>query len=144
LRQHSRARNIGAQEPQPGDRRRDHDCPPSRGGVRKTGVRATDQLGAATSGWSGTGVGMENDLASRTGRHTSELRYRAEDLIYEAWQVAGERRVSLARMALELWPDCADGYMLLAQAASSLEEARETPRRRTRPIAPRSGWCHVP
>ena len=68
---------------------------------------------------------MGNDLASRAGRHPSELRYRAEDLIYEAWQVAGERRVSLARKALELWPDCADGYVLLAQAASSLEEARE-------------------
>ena len=31
----------------------------------------------------------------------------------------------LARKALALWPDCADGYVLLAQAASSLEEARE-------------------
>jgi hypothetical protein len=71
---------------------------------------------------------MENDLAaigSRAGRHTPELRCRAEDLIYEAWQVAGERRVSLARKALALWPDCADGYVLLAQAASSLAEARE-------------------
>ena len=31
----------------------------------------------------------------------------------------------LAREALALWPDCADAYVLLAQAASSLEEARE-------------------
>jgi len=31
----------------------------------------------------------------------------------------------LAREALALWPDCADGYVLLAQAASSLDEARE-------------------
>jgi hypothetical protein len=51
---------------------------------------------------------------------TPELRCRAEDLIYEAWQVAGERRVSLARKALALWPDCADGYVLLAQASRVL------------------------
>jgi tetratricopeptide (TPR) repeat protein len=85
-------------------------------------------LGAATSAWSGIGVGMEADLAviaSRAERHASEPRYRAEDLIYEAWEAAGPRRAVLARKALALWPDCADGYVLLAQAASSLEEARE-------------------
>jgi len=45
-------------------------------------------LGAATSGWAGIGVGMENDLTaigSRAERHAAEPRYRAEDLIYEAW-----------------------------------------------------------
>jgi len=71
---------------------------------------------------------MENDLAavaSRTERHASELRYRAEDLVYEAWEGAGPRRAELARKALALWPDCADGYVLLAQATSSLERARE-------------------
>ena len=71
---------------------------------------------------------MENDLAaiaSRTERHASEPRYRAEDLVYEAWEAAGPRRAVLARKALAVWPDCADGYVLLAQAASNLEEARE-------------------
>ena len=71
---------------------------------------------------------MENDLtatASRTERHASKPRYRAEDLVYEAWEAAGPQRAVLARKALALWPDCADGYVLLAQAASSLEEARE-------------------
>jgi tetratricopeptide (TPR) repeat protein len=71
---------------------------------------------------------MENDLAaiaSRTERHASDARYRAEDLVYEAWEAAGPRRAVLARKALALWPECADGYVLLAQAASSLEEARE-------------------
>jgi hypothetical protein len=80
------------------------------------------KLGAATSGWSGIGVGMEADLAaiaSRAERHASEPRYRAEDLVYEAWEAAGPRRAVLARRALALWPDCADGYVLLAQAASS-------------------------
>jgi tetratricopeptide (TPR) repeat protein len=71
---------------------------------------------------------MENDLAavaSGAERRASEPRYRAEDLVYEAWEAAGPRRAVLARKALALWPDCADGYVLLAQAASSLEEARE-------------------
>jgi tetratricopeptide (TPR) repeat protein len=82
----------------------------------------------ATSGSTDIGVEMENDvaaIASRTERHASEARYRAEDLIYAAWEAAGPRRAALARKALELWPDCADGYVLLAQGASSLEQARE-------------------
>jgi hypothetical protein len=63
-------------------------------------------------------------------RYASRPRYRAEDLVYEAWEAAGERRVALARVALArealaLWPDCADAYVLLAQAASSLDGARE-------------------
>lgn len=85
-------------------------------------------LRAATSGWTGIGVGIEKNLvviASRTKRHASESRHRAEDLVYEAWEAAGERRAVLARKALALWPDCADANVLLAQAASSLEEARE-------------------
>jgi hypothetical protein len=75
---------------------------------------------------------MENDLAaiaiaiaSRAERHASVPRYRAEDLVHEAWEAAGPRRAVLARKALALWPDCADGYVLLAQVTSSLEEARE-------------------
>ena len=71
---------------------------------------------------------MKQDLAAiaiRTERHASVPRYRAEDLVYEAWEATGPRRAVLARKALALWPDCADGYVLLAQAASSLEEARE-------------------
>lgn len=71
---------------------------------------------------------MENDLAAiaiRTERHASDPRYRAEDLVYEAWEATRPRRAVLAREALALWPDCADGYVLLSQAASSLEEARE-------------------
>lgn len=58
-------------------------------------------------------------------RYASEPHHRAEDLIYEAWAATAPRRAVLAREALALWPDCADAYVLLAQAASSLEEARE-------------------
>ena len=109
---------------------------PARGGEKfrseNRGKGPRTKLGAATSGWSGIGVGMENDLAaiaiaiaSRAERHASVPRYRAEDLVREAWEAAGPRRAVLARKALALWPDCADGYVLLAQVTSSLEEARE-------------------
>jgi tetratricopeptide (TPR) repeat protein len=71
---------------------------------------------------------MEIDLAAIAGRAEPDAwkpRYRAEDLIYEAWEATGPRRAELAREALALWPDCADAYVLLARAASNLEEARE-------------------
>jgi tetratricopeptide (TPR) repeat protein len=49
----------------------------------------------------------------------------AQDLIYDAWEVNdSKRRVALARKALEISPDCADAYVLLAEeTASSLTEA---------------------
>lgn len=41
----------------------------------------------------------------------------AEELIYEAYDATSRKRsVELAREALELWPDCADAYVLLAEA----------------------------
>ena len=39
---------------------------------------------------------------------------RAQDLAYEAMDASGRRRIQLARQALELSPDCADAYGLLA------------------------------
>jgi len=49
----------------------------------------------------------------------------AQDIIYDAWEVNDpKRRVALARKALEISPDCADAYALLAEeTASSLTEA---------------------
>jgi tetratricopeptide (TPR) repeat protein len=55
----------------------------------------------------------------------SRPEFEAQDLICDAWEATGTRRAALARRALGLWPDCADAYVLLAQVASSLEEARE-------------------
>ena len=51
---------------------------------------------------------------------------RAQDVMYEAWGATGERRVELARKALEISPDCADAYVLLAEeTAKSPQEAKE-------------------
>src|SRR6266511_2941019 len=52
--------------------------------------------------------------------------FRAQDLMYEAFEAQGARRVALAREALAISPDCADAYLLLAEeTSSSAEEARE-------------------
>jgi tetratricopeptide (TPR) repeat protein len=47
---------------------------------------------------------------------------KAQELMYEAFEARGRRRAQLARQALEICPDCADAYVLLA------EETARTPR----------------
>lgn len=78
-------------------------------------------------------VGPEPHAAARGGpsavvpmRPTrDEARDAAQDLIYDAWEMRNKRdRVRLARQALEMWPDCADAYVILAQAVPGLGEAR--------------------
>jgi tetratricopeptide (TPR) repeat protein len=55
-----------------------------------------------------------------------EALFRAQELMYEAFDAQGARRVALAREALAISRDCADAYLLLAEeTASNLEEARE-------------------
>jgi len=49
---------------------------------------------------------------------------RAQELMYDAWEATGSRRLKLARQALEISPDCADAYVLLAEEARSLPEAK--------------------
>jgi tetratricopeptide (TPR) repeat protein len=50
----------------------------------------------------------------------------AQDLMYEAWDATGTDRAQLARKALEISPDCADAYVLLAEEkARTVEEARD-------------------
>lgn len=50
----------------------------------------------------------------------------AQEKMYEAWGATGKRRVKLAREALEISPDCADAYVLLAEETTRTpEEARE-------------------
>lgn len=52
---------------------------------------------------------------------------RAQDMMYDAWNESNRsRRVELAHRALEISPDCADAYVLLAEeTAGTLEEAKE-------------------
>jgi len=51
---------------------------------------------------------------------------KAQDLIYDAWESSGKRRVELAYRALDISKDCADAYALLAEeTARSLEEGKQ-------------------
>lgn len=50
---------------------------------------------------------------------------RAEELMDLAWDMPGRRAVLLARRALEIWPDCADAYNLLASRAIDPEASRQ-------------------
>lgn len=48
----------------------------------------------------------------------------AQEVIYQALESSGKRRLELARKALAISPDCADAYVLLAEAAADPQEAR--------------------
>ncbi len=48
----------------------------------------------------------------------------AQEVIYQALEAQGKRRLDLARKALAISPDCADAYVLLAEAATDPQEAR--------------------
>ena len=71
------------------------------------------------------------DLVAKSGGRVPNLPARtpleeAQDVMYEAWDARGLQRVKLARKALEISPDCADAYVLLAkETARSLEQARD-------------------
>jgi len=48
----------------------------------------------------------------------------AQEVCYQAMESRGKRRLELARQALKISPDCADAYVLLAEAAVDLPKAR--------------------
>jgi tetratricopeptide (TPR) repeat protein len=48
---------------------------------------------------------------------------KAQDLMYRAFEARGRRKVQLARKALELSPDCADAYVVLAEQTGDPETA---------------------
>lgn len=51
---------------------------------------------------------------------------KAQDVMYEAYEAHGRRRIKLARKAIKISEDCTDAYVLLAEeAARSAEEALE-------------------
>jgi tetratricopeptide (TPR) repeat protein len=49
---------------------------------------------------------------------------RAQEVVYQAFEATGREQVRLARQALEICPDCADAYVLLAEHAASADEAQ--------------------
>ena len=69
---------------------------------------------------------MESFLATIAGRRGDDATAKAQDVMYEAWEQNTSRsRIALARKALAISPLCADAYVLLAEEAPSIEEARD-------------------
>jgi tetratricopeptide (TPR) repeat protein len=59
-------------------------------------------------------------------RSAGHLLGQAQDLIYQAWEIHNlKRQIAFAKKALALSPDCADAYVLLAEATAPLDEALE-------------------
>ena len=69
---------------------------------------------------------MESFLAGIAGRRGDDATAKAQDVMYEAWERTTSRsRIALARKALGISPLCADAYVLLAEEAQSIEQARD-------------------
>ena len=69
--------------------------------------------------------GMEGMMASMFGSRSNNPLNQAQDLMYDAWESADpEQRIALAKKAIEISPQCADAYNLLAEeSATTLDEA---------------------
>lgn len=50
---------------------------------------------------------------------------KAQEVVYQALTANGARRVALARKALTISPDCADAYVLLAEATPNVADAQQ-------------------
>ncbi|MDR7521220.1 MAG: tetratricopeptide repeat protein [Armatimonadota bacterium] len=50
---------------------------------------------------------------------------KAQEIAFRAFEARGRRRIQLARRALELSPDCADAYVILAEQTGDLARARD-------------------
>jgi tetratricopeptide (TPR) repeat protein len=48
---------------------------------------------------------------------------KAQDLVYDAWESDEEESVRLAKKALKISPDCADAYVILADATDDVKKA---------------------
>ena len=69
---------------------------------------------------------IESFLAALSGHRGDDATAKAQDVMYDAWERTTSRsRIALARKALGISPLCADAYVLLAEEARSLEEARD-------------------
>jgi tetratricopeptide (TPR) repeat protein len=68
----------------------------------------------------------ESFLAAIAKHRGGDATAKAQDVMYEAWTRNTSRsRIALARKALVISPLCADAYVLLAEEAKSIEEARD-------------------
>jgi hypothetical protein len=88
-----------------------------------------EEAGSAPSGLLSGRVEMERMLRGvgqrLAPRQAATEQERAQDLADDARQTRGRRRLKLARRAIELWPDCADGWNVLAENEKDAEKRGE-------------------
>lgn len=88
--------------------------------IEERGLTSIDQINAFMQGLTASG-----GFIPESPSNLSALE-KAQDIMYRAWEARGSQRVKLARRALEISPDCADAYVLLAdEAAYTPKEAQE-------------------
>ncbi len=75
--------------------------------MRKREFDSTDDINAYMQGLMASGGVPEDEPESAVEA--------AQMIMYDAWEATGKDRVLLARKALEVSPDCADAYVLLAE-----------------------------
>ena len=83
--------------------------------IEEQGLESVDEISA-----------FLQQMTSSGGRPSFEPRTpleEAQELMYEAFEARGRRRVQLARQALEISPDCADAYVLLAEETARTPQA---------------------
>jgi tetratricopeptide (TPR) repeat protein len=68
---------------------------------------------------------LEQNLRPDAGGEDDGPVARAEELIDEAWEASGVKRIRLAKQALALWPDGADAYVILAGGAKDRGDLQE-------------------
>jgi tetratricopeptide (TPR) repeat protein len=49
----------------------------------------------------------------------------AQDIVYDAFDAWGRKQLQLVRKALQICPDCADAYVILAERCPDVEKARD-------------------
>lgn len=102
--------------------------------LRRSMERTLSDVGAALEGQEFDSIEQANAFLRELlqadgvpGRAPETPLDQAQDLMYQAWETPDpRRRIRVAREALQLSPDCADAYVLLAEeSAGSLKQAIE-------------------
>ncbi len=102
---------------------------PKQGSLNK--IRATDPAakfavptkmrGLSTAAPALDAVTVAEVARPLPGSPHDEYSDRAQDLVYQAWESQGADRLLLARQAIDIDPDCADAYTILAEAVPAEE-----------------------
>src|SRR4051794_36333679 len=73
-----------------------------------------------------TGAAINALMKQLLGETDDPIRARAQELLHRAFESDDPAEVvELARQALEVWPDCADAYVLLAEEARDPQQAAD-------------------